>query len=341
MFRPRAATDLPAQPNDHFDGKRFFNPQRSARRGNVLQWLLGGQRQNVPWDRAIAAPLFPAEPPPAHSNALRVTWINHSTLLIQVGGENILTDPVYSDRVSPWQSIGPRRHHAPGVAFDALPPIDTVLISHAHYDHLDRPTIDRLIARDNPLFIAGLGLKPWFMQRGTQRITTLDWWQTAERPGSSSLSITAVPARHWARRGLFDRNRTLWVGFWLAHPQYGALFFAGDSGYGPHFRAIRDRLGTPDIALLPIGAYEPRWFMQPQHMNPADAVTAHQDLGARQSIGIHFNTFKLTDEGRQEPVTALAAARRDQGIEDSAFHAPSPGQHFCVPPQPARAGNDA
>lgn len=319
-------SDLPDRPSDHFDGKRFFNPQRSARRrGDLLTWLR--TRERIAWRPTKPEPI--PDSPPLRSETLRVTWINHSTVLIQIAGQNILTDPVYSDRVSPFSSLGPRRHHPPGVAFDNLPPIDTVLISHAHYDHLDRATIDRLIARDNPLFVAGLGLKQWFERRGTRRITTIDWWQTAPAT-KAAVTISGVPARHWSRRGLLDRNRSLWLGYWLAHPDHGSVYFAGDTGYGPHFRAIRERLGVPTVALLPIGAYEPRWFMAPQHMNPADAVTAHRDLCARRSIGIHFGTFKLTDEGRLDPVTALAAACLDQGLDAGDFIAPSYGHGYDV-----------
>lgn len=317
-------SDLPDRASDHFDGERFFNPQPSTRHGNLLQWLV--RRQSTPWTPAEPAPLPPA--PPARSDTLRVTWINHATVLIQVAGQNILTDPVYSDRVSPFSSLGPRRHHAPGVAFDDLPTIDMVLISHAHYDHLDRATVARLIARDNPLFVAGLGLKQWFERLGTRRVTTIDWWQTADTP--EAVTITGVPARHWSRRGVFDRNRSLWLGYWLAHPDHGSVYFAGDTGYGAHFREIRDRLGAPTVALLPIGAYEPRWLMAPQHMNPTDAVAAHRDLGAERSIGIHFGTFKLTDEGRLDPVAALAAARLDQGVEAHDFIAPSCGHGYDI-----------
>jgi len=318
--------DLPAKANDHFDGKRFFNSQRSQKRfGDVFRWL-AQRSHNVAWGSSTSQPATTPSvgPPPAQSRCLRVTWINHSTVLIQANGCNILTDPVYSDRVSPFRHLGPRRHHAPGVAFDALPRIDIVLISHAHYDHLDKPTISALIDRDDPLFLAGLGLQRWFERCGSTRVTTIDWWSSVDLD-PEALRVTGVPARHWSRRGLFDLNRSLWLGYWLDFGSAGTLYFAGDTGYGPHFTDIQARLGSPRVALLPIGAYEPRWFMAPQHMNPADAVTAHRELGAQHSIGIHFGTFKLTDEGRDAPAIALADARRDQRVDAGRFYVPEGG----------------
>ncbi|MDA3919462.1 MAG: MBL fold metallo-hydrolase [Salinisphaera sp.] len=326
VIRRKYYPDLPDAPNDHFDGKRFFNPESSPRRrGDLLRWLRN--RQNVPW-QTVTDFQQPA-PPAERSQCPVVTWINHATVLIQIADWNVLTDPVFSNRVSPSSTIGPRRHHPPGVDFDHLPPIDVVLISHAHYDHLDRTSIRRLISRHDPLIVAGLGLARWLKKCGSQRVVTIDWWQNvaADLPG---LAISGVPARHWSKRSLFDRNRSLWLGYWLHSAKYGPIYFAGDTGYGAHFRQIRDRLGKPALALLPIGAYEPRWFMAPQHMNPDDAVRAHLDLGAHRSIGIHFATFKLTDEGRLDPVTALAQARERHALAEDAFQAPAFGQSFSM-----------
>lgn len=255
-----------------------------------------------------------------------MTWIGHACVLIQFDGLNLITDPVYAARVGPLPGVGIRRHAPPAVQWHDLPPIDLVLISHAHYDHLDRVTISALARRDHPVFVAGLGLERWLSRRGSHRVQTLDWWQSC-KPAGDTLSITAVPAQHWSRRGLFDRNRSLWAGFWIETRSH-RIYFAGDTGYGPHFRWIREKLGVPDLALLPIGAYEPRAIMHAQHMNPEDAVHAHRDLGARRSIGIHFETFQLTAEGRDQPRQDLAAARRRHGLDDTAFIAPRFGQMF-------------
>jgi L-ascorbate metabolism protein UlaG (beta-lactamase superfamily) len=309
-------------PSDHYDGRRFHNPEPIVHRlTDVLRWLRN--RPDEPWQPT--QDFTPAPAPAARVAHLRVTWIGHASLLVQSAGHNLLIDPVFSQRVGPLPGLGAPRYHPPGIDFDALPQIDTVLTSHAHYDHLDRPTIRRLIRRYDPQIVAGLGLTDWFRNMGSRRVKYGDWWQRI--PLADGTAVTIVPARHWSRRGLFDRNRSLWAGYWLDTPA-GGLYFAGDTGFGDHFAAIRQRLGTPRVALLPIGAYEPRWFMAPQHMNPAEAVAAHAVLGAQTSIGIHFGTFKLSDEAQHAPVQELAIARRAAGIEADAFVAPAPGQSF-------------
>ena len=317
----RGRTPEPAERSDHFDGRRFHNPNPVSRGPGAL-WRWYRERERNPWSR-ITDFARPA-PPPARADGLAVTWIGHATTLIQAAGHNVLTDPVFSEHVGPVPGLGPRRYHPPGLAFDDLPAIDTVLISHAHYDHLDRPTIRRLIARFNPLFVAAAGLSDWLVAAGARRIVTLDWWQDT-RVGDA-MTVTATPARHWSRRGLTDRNRALWVGYWIETAGASSLFFAGDTGFGPHFSEIRHRLGAPAVALLPIGAYAPRWFMAPQHMNPQDAVQAHQELGAGHSLGIHFATFKLSDEGQWAPVAALSRARAAAGLPEANFQAPAFGQ---------------
>ena len=311
--------------SDHFDGRRFHNPSPIRHRpGDLLSWWRN--RDSQPWQRIEH---FDPPPSPAQcvDDGVCITWINHATVLVQTAGLNILTDPIFSQRASPLSWAGPRRYHPPGVAFDALPPIHVVAISHAHYDHLDRASIRRLIARFDPLFVVPLGLEACIHRFGGRRVVSRDWWQGLDL--SARVRVTLTPARHWSRRGLFDRNRSLWAGFWFDTPA-GPIYFAGDTGMGSHFQAIRQRLGAPRIALLPIGAYEPRWFMAPQHMNPGDAVEAHQRLGACQSVGIHFATFKLTDEGQHAPATALASARAAAGLAAEHFIVPAFGQslHF-------------
>jgi L-ascorbate metabolism protein UlaG (beta-lactamase superfamily) len=222
---------------------------------------------------------------------------------------------MYSQRAGPLNVVGPRRVRQPGVPFDDLPAISIVLLSHNHYDHCDLPTLRKLARRDDPMVVTPLGNGALVRSAGIRRVEELDWWQDAKM---SALPITLTPAQHFSARTPFDRNRALWGGFMLATGGV-RIFFAGDTGYGPFFREVRQRLGPIDLALLPIGAYEPRWFMQPVHMNPAEAVQAHLDLEASGSIGMHFGTFRLTTEGIDEPLRALEEARRARSIPPSTF----------------------
>lgn len=255
----------------------------------------------MPWT-IPAQSASPAEPPPASVNGMRcrITFINHSTVLIQYAGMNLLTDPIWSDRASPFSWLGPRRFSPPGILFEALPRIDLVLISHNHYDHLDLPTLRRLAQRDNPAFVVPLGVAALLSRNGILADKELDWWDTAG-------AITSVPARHFSARGITDRNRTLWCGYWIATPT-GPIYFAADTAFGPHFEQIRQRLDHPRVALLPIGAYKPEWFMKPVHMSPSEAVEAHRILAPERSIAIHWGTFQLADEAYDDPVLELDQA---------------------------------
>ncbi len=244
-----------------------------------------------------------------------VTFVGHATFLIQTAAGNILTDPMYSNHAGPWNRFGPRRVRPPAIAFDTLPPISIVLLSHNHYDHCDLPTLGMLAKRFDPLVVTPLGNGRLTRAAGIRRVEELDWWQSAQ---SSSVPITLTPAHHFSARGPFDRNRALWGGFMLT-PDHARIYFAGDTAYAPFFHDIRQRLGPIDLALLPIGAYEPRWFMQSVHMNPAEAVQAHLDLDATESIAMHFGTFPMTAEGIDEPVRALEEARRTKSVPASAF----------------------
>lgn len=232
--------------------------------------------------------------------------MNHATVLIQYAGCNLLTDPVWSERASPFSWIGPSRVAPPGVRFGDLPKIDLVLLSHNHYDHLDLVTLDRLSRQHSPRFIVPLGVARLLRQHGYGRLLEpeLDWWQ-------ANGNVTAIPAHHFSARGLNDRNRTLWCGYWIATPA-GPIYFAGDTAFGPHFAEIRKRLGAPRLALLPIGAYKPEWFMGPVHMSPAQAVEAHGILAPEQSFAIHWGTFRLADdtppEARDDFRRALSSA---------------------------------
>ena len=297
--------------SDHFDGQRFFNPglDRPARGlMEVLRWRFQGQRAR--WPDRVSDPVFPPPPATVEPGSVAITFINHASFLIRLPGIVVLTDPIFSERCSPLSWAGPKRARQPGIAQQDLPRPDVVLLSHNHYDHMDFPTLRALQARHAPMFVTTLGNARILAKLGIAA-TELDWWQDTT---AKNLRITATPARHFSARTPFDRNRALWGGFML-NIDAGSILFAGDSGAGPHWATIRARLGPPDIALLPIGAYEPRWFMAPVHMNPAEAVDAHLALGARQSIGMHFGTFQLTDEAIDAPLLALDAAKREAGAE--------------------------
>ena len=321
-------TDEPMQPV--FDGKRFSYPQGAslASHTDVLRWAL--TRKPARWPGNLINP--PAEPvvQRVSDEGLRLTFVNHSTVLVQGGGVNLLTDPVYSSRVSPFSFAGPRRHRAPGVALDALPKIDAVLISHTHYDHMDIPTLQRIQARDNPLMVSPLGSAQILNRNGVSRTMEMTWWE--QHSLNEQCQLTMVPAMHWTSRMPGKENTSLWGGYVL-HLPGGAVYFAGDTGYasGQHFRQARQRLGPFRCALLPIGAYEPRWFMKPQHMNPAEAVQAFTDLEACYALGIHFGTFQLTDEAHDAPVAALQRALQASGLSGERFRTLENGGAWNVP----------
>ena len=298
-------------PSDHFDGERFSNqePVRPGGLRKVLKWM--ATRQPGFWPEPHDAPFAPPPPERVGEGGLRVTWINHSTTLLQLDGVNVLTDPIWSARTSPVSFAGPERVRPPGLRLEDLPPIDVVLISHNHYDHLDLDTLRRLHERWRPAILTGLGNEALLAKHGIPDAATLDWWQSETFAG---LRITAVPARHWSNRGLCDRAGTLWMGFVL-HGRGGPVYFAGDSGEGPHFAQIRERFGPVRLALLPIGAYKPEWFMHEAHIGPAEALSVHERLEAGTSVAIHHGTFPLGDDGQTEAADELRRllAERSQG----------------------------
>jgi L-ascorbate metabolism protein UlaG (beta-lactamase superfamily) len=317
-------------PSDHFDGEHFHNPrnQSAPGGGSALRWLLN--RQPGPWRKWIDAAPGPIPPDRVTDGTIRATFIGHSSVLIQMDAINILCDPVWSNRASPLAWAGPKRHRAPGIPFDQLPKIDLVLQSHDHYDHFDVPTLRRIASQWKPNFAVPLGVPLRLISRKIatdSQIAELDWWQSAKL--SESIRITAVPALHFSGRGLRDRNKTLWCGYIIESPS-GVVFFAGDTAYGPHFAEIRARFPKIRLAFLPIGAYRPEWFMRPVHISPADAVRAHQELGAATSIGIHFGTFRLADDGEDEPVTELQKAL-DQEKERLRFWILDTGEARDIP----------
>ncbi len=303
--------------SDHFDGRRFFNPTlpkaSDPSRLTVLKMM---REPRAPWPAWVENKGVPRLDAPRADGEIAITFVNHATFLIQAGGVAILTDPVWSERASPFRRIGPRRVRHPGVAFADLPSIDVVLVSHNHYDHLDLPTLARLRQRFAPTVLAAAGDGRLIGRLGFARLHELDWWDAIAL--GDALKVTFVPAQHFSARGLFDRRRSLWGGY-VIESRGRRVYFGGDTGYSTHFADIRARLGAPDVALIGIGSYEPRWFMRPIHMNPTEAVRAHRDLGARQSIGMHFGTFRLTAEAIDAPQAELKRALAASGIADSAF----------------------
>jgi L-ascorbate metabolism protein UlaG (beta-lactamase superfamily) len=308
---------------DHFDGRRFFNP--NGAKGQPFRMVLRMLRTpRARWPARIA--VEPRRPPTPKQGEVVITFIGHATFLIQAGATSLLLDPVYAERASPLWFAGPRRVRAPGVRFDELPEISLVLLSHNHYDHCDLRTLHALERRFPLRAVTPLGNGRLLRSAGIRHIEEIDWWQ---RAATTPLPITLVPAQHFSARHLFDRNLALWGGF-LIEARGRRILFAGDTGYGPHFREIAARLGPIDLALLPIGAYEPRWFMKDIHMNPAEAVQAHVDLAAQRSIGMHFGTFQLTPEGIDEPVRKLAQVLAERGVPAEKFQTLAVGESVSV-----------
>jgi L-ascorbate metabolism protein UlaG (beta-lactamase superfamily) len=308
-------------PSDHFNGKTFFNPGEASGPdfADLIRWKTTSRP--APWPEKVEVARRPAPPAP-EGDGLSATWIGQSTFLLRTAGLSFLTDPIFSERAGPFGWVGPRRVMPPAIALSELPRIDAVLLSHDHYDHCDLPSLRCLAARDNCLFVAPLGHRGILESAGAARITELDWWESAD---AGEAKVTLVPARHWCRRRPFATNVRLWGGF-VIRAGGRLAYFVGDSGYHERrFAEIRERCGRPDLAMIPIGAYEPRWFMADAHMNPEEAVRVHRDVGARRSVAMHWGTFQLTDEGREEPVLALEAARQGED-----FTALEPGATVTV-----------
>lgn len=331
--RTRAPRDARGRFRSPWDGPEDVRDARHLLRWVVERWRKGGLPP-LPADGVPRATHEIAQPV-AKVGAVRLTWVGHSTVLIQMGGVNLLTDPIWSRRASPVRWAGPSRISPPGVLFSELPPLDAVLLSHDHYDHLDDPTVRRLADRFGGLrWFTPLGYGDWLRERGAARVVEMDWWETAELSSRAGpLSVTSLPARHWSRRRPFDTNRRLWSSFLVSGPSGSSVYFGGDSGYCPAFREIGQELGPFDAAILPIGGYEPRWFMKPQHMSPEEAVQAYRDLGgAGGFMGVHWGGFQLTDEPVLEPPERARAAWKAAGLAQSDLWIPAVGETRRIRP---------
>ena len=311
------------QKTDHFNGNTFVNysGRGSNTFGDLIKW--GLTREADEWNHLPETEFEYGQIPETPDSGFSITFVNHATFLIQTPELAILTDPIWSKRASPFQFMGPQRYHPAGIRYEDVPDIDLVLISHNHYDHLDRETILRIHESHDPIFIVPLGVDLYLKSLGISKVTSLDWWD--QEPLHDSLTVHCVPAQHFSSRGMFDRDKTLWAGYVLELSGQ-RVYFAGDTGYGNFFKDIGNRLGPFDVAMIPIGAYKPRWFMSPVHVSPEEAVQVHLDVKARKSIGMHFGTFQLADDGQFEPVEDLKKALKQFKLPDSEFVTLSEGE---------------
>lgn len=296
--------------SDHFDGERFFNLAEKVERQYIsaLHGVVSGKQGFGQWDEL---PNKSYAPPVERvmGSGFKVTFINHSTTLIQTQGLNILTDPIWADYCGPFPLVSPHRYRPPGLSFDELPPIDVVVVSHSHYDHMDLPTLKRLSEHSNPRIFVGLGNAELLKAEGIKNVMELDWWSSAQV--SQKLEVVGVPAQHWSRRTIGDENKRLWMGYVLKTPD-GSYYFAGDTALGPHFEMIRQRYGAPRLALLPIGAFRPEPIMSGSHISPTEAIKVHDALAAKTSIAIHWGTFRLGMDGQFEAVSVLKDALKQR-----------------------------
>ena len=350
-----SAEDPPRKPHHRANGFQNnyldFQPKGI---GELLRWRFDSSRNGLPRPPRTPTPVVTPDTAFIEANGgagasarqPAITWIGHATVLAQLGGLNVLTDPIFSERASPLSFVGPKRHVAPGLALGALPHIDLVLISHNHYDHLDDASVRALAqqAGGPPLFVVPLGIKSWLAEREITNVVELDWWQShAVAASAGPVEVVLTPVQHWSGRGLTDRLKTLWGGYAVFAPDLH-LFFSGDTGYSQDFKDIGARFasrhapaqgGGFDIALIAIGSYEPRWFMASQHVNPAEAVQVHLDINAKRSVGIHWGTFELTDESLDQPPIDLAASRRAKGLADDSFFVMAIGETRKLPKRTA------
>ena len=308
--------------SEHFNGKTFVNP--SGKQANGLSQVLKYFREPRidKWIKNYETDVNTSPIPKPTAQEIQYTFVNHSTFLIQHQGVNILTDPIWSERCSPFQFAGPARMRPPGIPFDNLPKIDVVLISHNHYDHLDENTVIEIQKKWAPLFIVPLGLKKVMEKMTCTRVFEIDWWESTN---FDQLKIKAVPTNHFSSRGMFDRDVTLWAGY-IIESNFKKMYFLGDGGYSDIFKTIGEREGPFDLSFIPIGAYLPEWFMSPIHISPIQAIQVHQDVRSQKSIAMHFGTFPLAKDGPLRPPQELAKGLEEKGIAKESFMVPEEGQ---------------
>ncbi|HSI44329.1 MAG TPA: MBL fold metallo-hydrolase [Methylotenera sp.] len=309
--------------SDHFNGKRFFNPthQKDHTLSELMRFLISYRPK--PWPKEVINEKDLNLHQNLSDNEVAITFVNHATLLIQVNGANILTDPVWSERASPLSFAGPKRARQPGIEINDLPKIDFVLVSHNHYDHMDLATLKLLNERFSPTFLVALGDRKKLEKLGAKHVVEMDWWQKFEV--SSELEFIFTPTQHFSGRTPFTFSKSLWGAFVIKSKGH-QIYFGGDAAYSTQFTETSNRLGQMDLSLIPIGAYEPRWFMKSVHMNPEEAVQAHLDLKSKRSIGIHFGTFQLTEEKIDQPVIDLQIAMTSRGLNNDDFNTLKEGQ---------------
>ncbi len=312
--------------SDHFNGKSFVNPGNLKAKGfkDLIKWVRNRDRD--PWveEKNVEIGL---KPDYKVKEGIKLTFVNHSTFLIQTGGLNILTDPIWSERASPVSFAGPKRMRPPGIRFEDLPQIHIILISHNHYDHLDITTLKKLIRKYDPKIITPLGVGAYIESLGAKHIVDMDWWQ--ELGISPEITLACVPAQHFSGRGTFDRDATLWCGYMIKQAG-GNIYFAGDSGYGSFFKEIGRKYPNTRVSLIPIGAYLPKWFMSPIHISPEEAVRVHKDIGSEVSVGMHFGTFPLADDGLHRPIEDLKKALSREGVDHESFRVLEEGESIFL-----------
>lgn len=313
--------------SDHFNGRRFQNPSGTNAKGPQAVAEYMGKRSPDKWPKDLDQSIRQTPLTIPKPDAIQYTFVNHSTFLIQHSGLNILTDPIWSKRCSPFQFAGPKRQRPPGLPFESLPHIHLVLITHNHYDHLDKNTILKLNrTQDQPTYFVPLGLTPLMKKWGCKKIVELDWHQSAD---FNDCNITALPANHFSSRGTHDRNTSLWCGYLIISPTK-KFYYLGDTGYSDVFEKTGKEYGPFDLCFIPIGAFKPEWFMGPIHISPTQAVQVHEDLNSPQSVAMHFGTFKLADDNPETAKQGLATARQENNISEEEFFIPREGESYTL-----------
>lgn len=312
-------------PSNNFNGKVFQNYDGVKAKGflDVLKWMFS--RKKVKWGKILN--IQPTKPANSMQDDLVIYFINHSTFYIQWKNLNIVTDPVWSTRVSPFYFAGPERVQPPGILFKDLPKIDMVILSHNHYDHLDIKTLKKLWSRDQPLFIVPLGVDLYLKKKGIKNIKTMEWWKAIKQ---GPLDVSMVPAQHFSGRGMFDRDKTLWGGYMISDGNE-KIYFAGDTGYNQKmYFDIKQQHPKIDTALLPIGAYKPRWFMSSIHTSPIEAVEIHKQLNCKKSIAMHYGTFPLAYDEQLDAPKELQLAMKRSDIKMNDFLLLKEGEAFMM-----------